>query len=189
MKKLMILPMILLSVCLQGSVGDPLDPSVNAIKHNSRGLWHARWGEYYAAIAEYKIAIGLNPESAATAVFYNNLGNVYKKTGQPDWAITCVENAIRLNPNCMRYYENLVEAFSLAGKLDEKEAYFKKATDVFFDESYYWLLLGLIQEKKNNYRGAIKSFQNYILLEPQIVLLSAVKNKVNEIIQKENETI
>lgn len=186
MKKLMIVPILFMAICLQGSyVGEPLNPLFNSKTHNSRALWYAKWKHYYPAIEEYKMAIGLNPESGASAAYYSNLGQIYQELGRPDWTITCVENAIKLNPICMYYYERLVDAYESAKKLDEKEKVLLDATKNDFENSYNWLILGLIQDKKNDYKGAKKSYNNYILLEPKIVLLSAVKNKLNEVRKKE----
>lgn len=185
MKKFLVLPIIIIfAIFLQGSVNDPLDPSFNAIKHNSKGMWHARWGNYYAAIEEYKIAIGLNPETAVSSSFYNNLGQVYMQVEKPGWAITCFENAIRLNPNCMFYYDNLIDGYFENKEIDNQEKIFLRKVDVSFEDSYNWLILGLIQEKKKDYVKAVKSFNNYLLLEPEIVLRSAVKNKTEKMLKE-----
>ena len=64
-----------------------IDAEKNAYVHNNLGLMYVNEKCYYAAIQEYKIAISLNPNTQATAVYYNNSGEVYVIIGYRDYAV------------------------------------------------------------------------------------------------------
>ena len=52
-----------------------IDAEKNAYFHNNLGLNYIEDKYYYAAIQEFKIAISLVPDTQASAVYYNNLGD------------------------------------------------------------------------------------------------------------------
>ncbi len=183
MKRLFFAPFLFLILVFSGFTQD-IDPSRNAIWHNSLGLEYMNLGNYAGAISEYKTAIALKADTSASAAFHNNLGIAYSKLNRPDWAIVCFENAIQLNSNAFYFYENLVDSYAKAGILAQKNSYYKRKTAANFENSYNWLMLGLIQSKRKEYKSAINSFNNYILLEPEIVLSLAVKTKIDELKKK-----
>ena len=53
-----------------------IDPEKNAYQHNNLGIMYVEERDYYAAIQEFKMAISLNPNTQATATYFNNLGKV-----------------------------------------------------------------------------------------------------------------
>jgi tetratricopeptide (TPR) repeat protein len=183
MKKLSFIPLLLLSVLFMGGTPD-MSPVNNATWHNALGLEYMRQDDIVSAIAEYKIAIALNPRTSASAAFHNNLGIAYLQLRKPDWAAVCFQNAIDLNPSCFYYYENLVKAYSQAGRLNQKYAYYKKQSAANFENSFNWMMLGLIQTQKHEYKNAVNSFNNYILLEPELIVSRAVKDKLDELRKK-----
>ena len=72
-KKLFIFIIILLSFS-QCSLGiDNIKAQNNAYWHNNKGLIYLEEKYYFGAIKEFQIAIDLNPNSQASAVFYTNL--------------------------------------------------------------------------------------------------------------------
>lgn len=180
MKKLFFIPLFALLMVFMGA-SEPLSPKNNAIWHNSQGVEYIKQGDPYSAIAEYKIAIALNPKSSAASAFYNNLGLAYMQLHQPSWAATCFENAIELNPNCFYYYENLIKAYAGAGRLNQQYLYFKKQAAANFENSYNWMMLGLIQTQKKEYKNAIKSYSNFILLDPELIITRTLRSKIEEL--------
>ena len=88
-----------------------IDAVRNAYIHNNKGLNYVQDRLYYPAIQEFKIAISLNPNTQATAVYYNNLGEVYMKIGAPDLAVDCFERAILQFSLNLKYYKNLAEYY------------------------------------------------------------------------------
>ena len=84
MKKQFILFLICLSFLASGyKTLDTfvIDATKNAYFHNNLGLNYLKEHCYYAAIQEFKIAISLNPNTQATAVYYNNIGDAYMAIG------------------------------------------------------------------------------------------------------------
>ena len=73
-----------------------IDAGKDAFYHNNVGLNYLKDRIYYAAIQEFKIAIQLSPNTQATAIFKNNLGETYNFIGYPDMARVCFEDAIKL---------------------------------------------------------------------------------------------
>ena len=75
----------------------------NAYRHNNKGLVYLSEKYYYGAIKEFQIAIDLNPNTQASAVYYTNLGKTYEKIGYNDLARPCFEKAVSLNVLCFDY--------------------------------------------------------------------------------------
>ncbi len=181
MKKIFLLCFLVILTPLFEGFNEPLNPSNNAVWHNAMGLEFMSQGNIPGAISEYKIAIALKADKSVSSAFHNNLGIAYLKIGKPEWAILCFENAISLNPNGFYFYENLVKAYAQAGKTQEKYRYFKRKTEQNFENSYNWMMLGLLQERMGQRKNAVSSFQNYLLLEPEIVVSQAVKTRIEDI--------
>lgn len=156
-----------------------IDVTNNAVNHNAMGLQYMKLDNIYSAICEFQLAIALKEEGSNSSAYHNNLGLAYQKLGQYAWAEICFENAIKLNPNNIYFYENLLKTYELQNKLPLKKAYYQKKSKENFENSFNWLMLGLIQEKLNDYKNAIESFKNYILLEPEIVISRTVKTKID----------
>ena len=97
-----------------------IDATKNAYFHNNLGLNYLKEHCYYAAIQEFKIAISLNPNTQATAVYYNNIGDAYMAIGYPDMAQQPYEDAIKqysLNLYITKIWQNVIK---LKGKFREK---------------------------------------------------------------------
>lgn len=112
MKKSAILFLILTSLMVSGYKKPEyytIDAVRNAYIHNNRGLNYVAERMYYPAIEEFKIAISLNPNTQATAVYYNNLGETYMKIGYPDLAQDCFERALKQYSLNLKYYKNLAD--------------------------------------------------------------------------------
>ena len=76
MKKLILIPLIALTFITSGYKKpdvNVIDATKNAFLHNNMGLRYMEEHCYYAAIQEFKIAISLNPNTQATAVYYKNI--------------------------------------------------------------------------------------------------------------------
>ena len=89
MKKFLIIPLIFLTFLTSGYKKPDvyvIDAQKNAQVHNNMGLIYVDEKCYYAAIQEFKIAISLNPNTQATAVYYNNLQSPVRIT---QYSLTC----------------------------------------------------------------------------------------------------
>ncbi len=73
--------------------GKPISKKHHAIVYYNRGVAYDEKGQYDRAIADYDMAIKLNPKHASA---YNNRGIVYKKLGQSDKAMSDTQKAKEL---------------------------------------------------------------------------------------------
>jgi len=92
--------------------------------HYNLGVVRARQGQLDEAIAQYRQALRLNPESAET---HNNLASALHQKGQLDEAVGCYHQALRCRPDCAEAYTNLGAALTVLGRLDEAVACYQQA--------------------------------------------------------------
>jgi len=79
-----------------------------AVAHNNRGNAYAENGDFDHAIADYDVAIKLNPTYAKP---FNNRGLAYQKKGDYDRAIKEFDEAIKLSPNYGNAFANRAAAY------------------------------------------------------------------------------
>lgn len=184
MKKLLILLVLLMSsfpVFAAGTiVSYTIDPEKNAYEHNNMGIIYLEEKDYYAAIQEFKIAISLNPKTQATAVYFNNLGKVYMKIGYPDLAMDCFKNAITQYSLNFEFYKNLVECYKAQNKIAEQLEIYKTKNDSPYDK----VMLGLLYEQSGDIRKAIFVLDEFAMAEPSLMITSAVKLYIQELVDK-----
>ena len=148
----------------------------NAYRHNNKGLIYVREKYYYGAIKEFKMAIDLNPNTQATAVYFNNLGNVYYKLEFSRYAAQCYENARTLYPLNIEYYKNLAKAYKQMGALSGKIQYYSKSKNVL-DK----VLLGFMYLEAGNKQKAMVLFDSFCMTEPDLMLTSGVKYYMRQV--------
>ncbi len=156
-----------------------IESDQNAYLHNNMGLVYIQERSYYPAIQEFKIAISLAPNVQASAVFYNNLGECYMKLGQTSLAQDCFERAIQQFSLNFKYYKNLAECYYILGLADEQ------IERSYSDNNPLGLILrGLLYEQKGNISQAITTFDEFISKEPDIIISSAVRQYIRELLSK-----
>lgn len=158
----------------------PIDAQRAAQAHNNLGVDYFKEGDYLAAIKEFKIAIGINPNNQTTAVYNNNLGRTYLALARlspprspfPAWAQISFESAI--SQDCMNFsfYENLVESFKLQGNLGERLSYYKKDSA---KNPFSSLTVALIHEKRGDKLSAIVIYNDFIKNFPDLIITNDVK--------------
>ena len=123
MKKALLISLIFLSFITSGYRKPEvytIDATKNAYIHNNLGLRYMNERCYYAAIQEFKIAISLNPDTQATASYYNNIGDAYMKIGYPDWARDPYEQAVKQFSLNFQYYQDLAKCYKALGLVPSK---------------------------------------------------------------------
>ena len=155
-----------------------IDAEKNAYMHNNLGLMYVNEKCYYAAIQEYKIAISLNPNTQATAVYYNNLGEVYLTIGYPEYALDCFERAIKQFSLNFKYYQNLAKTYKQLGTLDNKIQEYSNKTNPLNQ-----VMLGVLYAEKGDKKRAIIILDNFIMSEPDLIITPAVKNYIRELLK------
>lgn len=156
-----------------------IDPEKNAYVHNNFGLEYLNMGQYYAAIEEFKIAICLNPNTQATSIYFNNLGETYLKLQSYAQAQDCFERAIEKYPLNFRYYLNLVTSYQMQGLLDSKLRYYKKNKKTPLDD----ITIGLILVAKGRTDDGIIILDNFVMNEPKLFITDGVKFYLNGLIE------
>ena len=123
MKKAFLISLIFFSLITSGYSKPEvytIDATKNAYIHNNLGLRYMNEKCYYAAIQEFKIAISLNPNTQATASYYNNIGDAYMKIGYPDWARDPYEQAVKQFSLNFQYYQDLAKCYKALGLVPAK---------------------------------------------------------------------
>ncbi len=182
MKKLLLIQLIFLAF-LTSAYKKPdvyvINAEKNAYTHNNMGLRYVNEKCYYAAIQEYKIAISLNPNTQATSVYYNNLGEVYLIIGYPDYALDCFERAIMQYSLNFKYYQNLAKTYKALGMLDTQIEKYSDETNPLNK-----VMLALLYEQKEDYKRAIIILDGFAMSEPDLIITSAVKRHIQELVKK-----
>ena len=149
----------------------------NAYRHNNKGLVYLSEKYYYGAIKEFQIAIDLNPNTQASAVYYTNLGKTYEKIGYNDLARPCFEKAVSLNGLCFDYYLNLAKNYKNLGLLDEKIALYQSKKDSPLNE----VILGLLYIEKGQKSTGITILDDFSNKEENLLITTGIKNYLKQI--------
>lgn len=184
MKKYFVISLILLSALTSG-YRKPDVPVIDAVRnsnhHNNLGINYMSERVYYAAIQEFKMAISLNPDSQATAVYYNNLGDCYMKIEHPELALDCYERALTLYNLNLNYYINLAKCL-IANKLLEKKL--EQFSD--FSNPYNQLMSGVLYVESGNYQRGITVLDTFTIAEPDLIITPAIKAYIKTSVKKMN---
>ena len=182
MKKLFCFLLLLTSIFCSGYKKPykySIDAEKNAFYHNNLGLNYLKDRIYYAAIQEFKIAIQLSPNTQATAIFKNNLGETYDFIGYPDMARVCFEDAIKLYGLNFKYYLNLADCYKKLGIINTKIKELSLSSN-----PYDKIILGLLYIKSGEVRKGVIILDELCMSEPDLVITSAVKQYLKEITEK-----
>lgn len=186
MKKSILVLFLFFSVLLLSGYVRPdvykIDAAKNATAHNDWGLKASYNGNYYEAIQEFCLAIALNPGTQATAIYYNNLGEVYMKVGFYKEAQRCFENSITQYSLNFLYYQNLVKAIKVQNLTSAKikEYRIKSAKN-----SLSMIILGLLYVQSGDVRGGVIKLDEFCMREPDLIITSAVRDYLKQIVPKE----
>ena len=183
MKKFCLTTLILMSF-LTSAYKKPdvyvIDAEKNAYMHNNLGLMYVNEKCYYAAIQEYKIAISLNPNTQATAVYYNNLGEVYLIIGYPDYALDCFQRALKQYSLSFKYYQNLAKTFKALGTVDEQIVKYSDGSNPLNK-----VMLGVLYAQKGETKRAITILDEFCMTEPDLIITPSIKKYIKELVYQQ----
>ena len=183
MKKFCLTALILMSF-LTSAYKKPdvyvIDAEKNAYMHNNLGLMYVNEKCYYAAIQEYKIAISLNPNTQATAVYYNNLGEVYLIIGYPDYALDCFQRALKQYSLSFKYYQNLAKTFKALGTVDEQIVKYSDGSNPLNK-----VMLGVLYAQKGETKRAIIILDEFCMTEPDLIITPSIKKYIRELVYQQ----
>ncbi len=153
-----------------------IDAEQNAFFHNNVGLNYLKDRIYYAAIQEFKIAIQLSPNTQATAIFKNNLGETYMFIGYPDMARVCFEDAIKLYGLNFKYYLNLIQCYNQLGIVKTKINEYKNTKN-----PYEKIQLGLLYIQSGEIRRGVILLDELCAEEPDLLITPAIRQYLKDV--------
>lgn len=163
-----------------------IDAAKNSVYHNNVGMNWFNEGYYYGAIQEFKIAISLNPNTQATASYFDNLGRTYLAIGYPDLAQDSFVNAIRLNPMNLSYRQHLANCYRRMGKANvdaQINKYIKSKNPL---DS---VMVGLLYIEKGDLNSGIVKLDEFCINQPNLILTEGVKTYLKSISGKKIEPL
>lgn len=161
-----------------------------AISWNGLGNIYRCIDDYPNAIAAYQKAAELDPETAGmrdgadnfqsdqqpkNAQAWNDLGELFFKTGSYDEAVNAFEQAIKLDPEAGWPYTNLARVLAAQGKWAEAVPLHQKSIELLQDNKDKAVVLnrlGSAYRRLNNYDDAIKAYQKAVMLADEGVTLA-----------------
>ncbi len=153
-----------------------IDAEKDAFYHNNVGINYLQDRIYYAAIQEFKFAIQLSPNTQATAIFKNNLGDTYMFIGYPEMARECYEDALKSYGLNLQYYINLAQCYNVLGITSTKINEYQ-ASDSIYDK----IMLGILYIKSGETRKGIITLDDICTSEPDLLITPAISNYIKEI--------
>jgi tetratricopeptide (TPR) repeat protein len=127
----------------------------SAIAHNNRGMSLAEMGQRDRAIADYKMAIALDPRSYFA---YNNRGVLYGKDGLYHIAIEYFLKSIAINPRYADAYCNLGLSYFYMNQYDHALENYNKAIELKQDFDTAYLNRGKVFSIAGNKELALKDY-------------------------------
>lgn len=176
----------------QATIVNPIDARSNAQKHNNLGAIYFKEKDYFAAIKEYRIAIGINPDSQTTASYFNNLGKVYLllgeiqvKNGLPlqGWddfskmAQVSFEEAVLKDCMKLEYYQNLIKAYELTGVINSKKEFFLANRD---KNPFNVIPAAIILSKQGDLQYANMLLDDFVSKNPDIIISRDLKKLMKQ---------
>jgi len=128
------------------------------------GLIARQQGNHARAIELISEAARLNP----VAPIYFNLGNTYQQAGMLDEAISCYQQALRLNPKHAESLSNLGAVFQQQGKLEEAINSFTRALQIKPDSAEIYSNLGDVLRENMQFDTAIECIRNALRIKPDL---------------------
>ncbi len=158
-----------------------IDAAKNAYWHNNLGLNYMKERCYYAAIQEFKIAISLAPNTQASAVYYNNIGDAYMAIGYPNMARQPYEDAVKQFGLNFQYYQDLVKCYKALGLIPEKISEYSSG-----ENPLNKVMLGLLYVESGNLQRGIIILDEFVMSEPDLMITPAIKQYIKEPVKKIN---
>jgi tetratricopeptide (TPR) repeat protein len=158
-----------------------IDATKNAYIHNNLGLTYLKEHCYYAAIQEFKIAISLNSNTQATAVYYSNIGDTYMEIGYPDMARQPYEDAIKQYGLNLKYYQNLAKCYKELKIIPQKINEYSSG-----ENPLNKVMLGILYIENGNLKRGVIILDEFTMKEPDLLITPAVKQYIKETVKKIN---
>ena len=166
----------------QKSIGLLQSEVEKAVCWNGLGNAYRCMNDYANAVTAFQKAAELDPATAGIrdraddfqvsphlrdAKGWNELGELFVKTGSSDEAINAFQQAIELEPHDGTSYGNLAHTLVAQNRYQEAIPLYQKSIDLLPDnkeKAAAWNRLGNVYRKLNDYDSAIKAYQKAVVL-------------------------
>ncbi|MEJ2163890.1 MAG: tetratricopeptide repeat protein [Desulfobacterales bacterium] len=111
-------------------------------------------------------AIEIHPNQP---IYHNNLGNVYRDSGNFWQAIFCYQKALEIKPDFVEVYVNLGIAYHQIGDLDRAASTYQNAIMLKPDSAEAYYNLGNALKERGLFDEAISCYQRSAALNPMLV--------------------
>ncbi len=139
----------------------------NPYYHNSLAFAYVNLGLYDEAIEHYKEAIRINPDNEWTAIVCQALASIYFEIkNNNEIAVSLLETAIALNPNCEEAYVGLGDIYANLDKIDEAMKYYNEALNINPDNPRIYGKCGIAFWEHDYVEEAIIAYNKAIELNP-----------------------
>ncbi len=138
--------------------------SRNWLAHYNLGVALAGRGQVDEAIAHYRKALEIEPNSAAT---HSNLGMALAGRGQVDEAITHYRKALEIQPNRAEAHHNLGTILAGRGQVDEAIAHYRKALEIEPNSAATHNNLGMALDGEGKIAEAVVQWREAVRLQPK----------------------
>jgi Tfp pilus assembly protein PilF len=128
-------------------------------EYSLANAYFAEAGDAKSAIAHYRAAIAIKPDSTAA---HDNLGYVLIRTGDYAGAIDQFRRTIRIDPNCVEAYDNWGTALSAEGQPAAAAEHFEKSLKIDPDNHDARLNLALAQLSLSQFAQAAACAQQLV---------------------------
>ncbi|MGD0651499.1 MAG: tetratricopeptide repeat protein [Verrucomicrobiia bacterium] len=156
----------------------------NRRAHNNLGLALVNQGRFAEAIAEYTVALRIDPDDAEV---HNNLGFVLAGLGKTAEAIAEYQTALRIQPNLAPAHNNLGLVLAGQGKTAEAIAEYQAALRIKPDLAPTHNNLGItlahqgkLEEAVAEYRAALQIKPDYVEAHCNLASILAAQGKLTE---------
>ncbi len=179
-KAIEILFILIFAVVNSGAVFE-IDAARNASIHNNIGVNFMKEKSYYSAIKEFEMAIQLNPNTQASATYYNNLGKAYLKIGYPELAEKSFNLSLERNSVNFEVFQNLVESYKQQNKL--KTELNKAMKD---KKNLSRIKAGLIMIQLGQLEPGINTLDEFCFDEPDMIITKGIKSYIQTLVDDNN---
>lgn len=146
-----------------------------AIAHMKLAKAAAKSGNNSVYIDHMYLAYTLKP-SLGSAENYFILGDALKKAGNRTRAISCYEQALRIQPHFNEAYERLGKLYQETGKKKNALACYQAAVNYNPEDAYFNYSLAELQGKQGAWDDAVKAYLKVLEIQPNYPQVSQKLN-------------
>jgi Flp pilus assembly protein TadD len=156
-------------------------PAPNPANQNALALalQHHRAGRVEEAIAAYRQALALAPDSAE---IYNNLGMLLRQQGALAEAIDHYNRAIALRPSLAEAHNNLAIVLRETGKLDAAIAAYRRTLELKPNFAPAWNNLANVLIQTQQLDAAVDALRRAIAIDPNLL---EARNNLGGVLRKQ----